>query len=75
MGIYRDYILPWVTDWTLNNPEFRRLRRRIAEGLEGMVLEIGFGSGLNLPHLPDAVTRLCAVDPATFGRRLAALRG
>ena len=74
MGIYKDYILPWVTVWTLNTPDLRRLRRRITQGLEGTVLEIGFGSGLNLPHLPGAVRRLCAVDPATFGRRLAARR-
>ena len=38
MGIYKDYILPWVTDWTLNTPEFRRLRRRIAQGLEGALV-------------------------------------
>jgi ubiquinone/menaquinone biosynthesis C-methylase UbiE len=77
MGIYRDYILPWFTDWTLNTPEFRQLRRRIMRGLGGdggTVLEIGFGSGLNLPHLPGTVQRFCAVDPCVFGRRLAARR-
>lgn len=43
-------------------------------GLTGEVLEIGFGTGLNLPHLPAAVTRLRAVDPMERGRVLAADR-
>ena len=42
--------------------------------LAGEVLEIGFGTGLNLPHLPSAVTRLLAVDPMKAGPRLAADR-
>jgi len=36
------------------------------------VLEVGFGSGLNVPHYPPTVTRVQAVDPATVGRKLAA---
>ena len=39
--------------------------------LHGEVIEIGFGTGLNLPHLPVGVTRLRAVDPLETGRALA----
>jgi ubiquinone/menaquinone biosynthesis C-methylase UbiE len=42
--------------------------------LSGDVLEVGFGSGRNVPHYPSTVQRVRAVDPATVGRRLAAKR-
>jgi ubiquinone/menaquinone biosynthesis C-methylase UbiE len=58
----------------LGNKEFGKLRREVASGLAGEVLEVGFGSGLNVPHYPSAVTRVQAVDPATLGRKLAAAR-
>lgn len=74
MGIYGDHVLPRLTDALLGNREFARLRARVAAGLEGEVLEVGFGSGLNVPHYPPAVTRVHAVDPATVGRKLAAKR-
>ena len=50
------------------------VRARVASGLSGEVLEVGFGSGRNVPHLPSGVTRLIAVDPAVVGRQLAAPR-
>jgi ubiquinone/menaquinone biosynthesis C-methylase UbiE len=54
--------------------EFMQIRARVAAELGGEVLEIGFGSGLNVPHYPPTITRVRAVDPATVGRRLAAGR-
>jgi ubiquinone/menaquinone biosynthesis C-methylase UbiE len=74
MGIYQDQILPRVTDKVMDRREFGAIRARVSSGLAGDVLEIGFGSGLNVPHYPAAVTRVRAVDPATLGRRLAAKR-
>jgi SAM-dependent methyltransferase len=74
MGFYRDHILPRGVDWVMRREEFREPRRRAAAGLAGEVLEIGFGSGLNLPFYPPEVERILAVDPATVGRRLAASR-
>jgi hypothetical protein len=58
----------------LGGREFARLWARVAGDLEGEVLEVGFGSGLNVPHYPPAVTKVWAVDPATVGRKLAAER-
>ncbi len=74
MGFYADRVLPRVTDLVMSRGEFTAIRARVAVGLGGEVLEIGFGSGLNIPHCPEAVTRFLAVDPATAGRKLAAKR-
>ncbi|MHC5210559.1 MAG: class I SAM-dependent methyltransferase [Planctomycetota bacterium] len=74
MGFYRDHILPRGVNLALAGKEHTRLRARVAGGLSGRVLEVGFGSGLNLPHMPPAVTQLYAVDPATVGRKLARTR-
>ena len=74
MGIYQDQVLPRVIDAVMNRREFAAIRGRVCSGLEGEVLEVGFGSGLNISHYPPAVTHVRAVDPATVGRRLAAKR-
>src|SRR5262245_2619195 len=58
----------------LANEDVMRHRARITQGLHGEVVEIGFGSGLNLPSYPDAVTTVYAVDPSLVGRELAAAR-
>jgi SAM-dependent methyltransferase len=50
------------------------LRRRVCSGLAGDVLEIGFGSGHNVPFYPAAVTRVDAVEPSDVGWKLAAKR-
>ncbi len=74
MGIYQDQILPRVTDWVMSRREYVAIRGRVSAGLHGEVVEVGFGSGLNVPHYPATVTRVQAVDPATAGRKLAAGR-
>ena len=74
MGIYQDRVLPRITNRVMNRRDLLPIRDRVCAGLDGEVLEIGFGSGLNAPHYPPAVTRVRAVDPATLGRRLAADR-
>ena len=74
MGLYRDEVLPRITNVLLANSEFRKIRQRVATGLSGQVLEVGFGSGLNVPFYPSGVERVLAVEPATAGRKLAAKR-
>ncbi len=74
MSFYEQRILPYITDVALSRKEFVPLRRRVAAELSGEVLEIGFGSGRNVPHYPPAVARVRAVDPAIVGRKLAAKR-
>jgi SAM-dependent methyltransferase len=74
MGFYKTRVLPRLLDLTCSSRELDPLRARNATGLEGVVLEIGFGSGRNLPFYPPEVRRVLAVDPAETGRRLAAGR-
>ncbi len=74
MGFYVDHVLPRVTDVALSGKEFTAIRKRVCSTLQGDVVEVGFGSGRNVPHYPAAVDRVRAVDPATVGRELAAKR-
>jgi ubiquinone/menaquinone biosynthesis C-methylase UbiE len=71
---YTDRVLPRITDRVLGSREFTAIRARVAADLRGDVLEVGFGSGLNVPHYPGSVTKVLAVDPASLGRKLAAKR-
>lgn len=66
MGIYADQIFPRVMDWFMSARRFQELRRQVLAPARGHVLEIGFGTGLNLPHYPKGVTWLTAVDPANY---------
>lgn len=74
MGFYENQVVPRFTDLVMRRRELTPIRARVSASLDGDVLEIGFGSGLNVAHYPPAVTRVRAVDPATLGRKLAAKR-
>lgn len=63
MGFYSDHIFPRLMDWLMATEEFRRLRSELLAPVHGEVLELGFGTGLNLRHYPPHVTRLHTVDP------------
>ena len=72
--MYRDQVRPRGLDPVLRGREFAGPRARAAAGLKGEVLEIGFGSGLNISFYPAGLKRVRAVDPAPAGRRLATRR-
>lgn len=74
MGLYSAYVFPCLMDWLMRGKEFQRLRSSLLTVVRGDVLEIGFGSGLNLAHYPPAVRRLTAADPARFLPRTVARR-
>lgn len=74
MGLYVDRVLPRITDVALAGKEFSAMRARVCDGLSGQVLEVGFGSGRNVPHYPADVSRVRVVEPAAAGRALAARR-
>lgn len=71
MTWWRERVLPRCIDRMLSTREVERLRGRVCTGLSGDVLEIGFGSGRNLPHYPAQVTGVWAVEPSDLAWRLA----
>ena len=73
MAFYTDRVLPRLVDVALGRP-FEETRARVTQGLSGQVLEVGFGSGRNVPHYPREIDRVWAVDPATAARSIAEKR-
>lgn len=71
MGVWNDRVLPQVMDRVLGTPEVNARRALVCHGLHGRVLEIGFGSGLNLRHYPAEVTEILVVEPSESALRLA----
>jgi len=74
MGFYRTQLLPRLVDATCRTSRAEPYRRRVTAGLHGDVVEIGFGSGLNLPYQPSAVTSVTAIEPSDVAWRKAAGR-
>jgi SAM-dependent methyltransferase len=74
MGIYREHVLPRIVNVACGLKSAEPLRRRVCEGLEGDVVEIGFGSGHNVPFYPEGVVRVAAVEPEDTGWKLAEKR-
>ncbi|MDP9183558.1 MAG: methyltransferase domain-containing protein [Actinomycetota bacterium] len=74
MSLYADRVLPRILNTTMGFKLFPPLRQRAVEGLEGDVVEIGFGTGHNLPYVPASVTRIRAVEPSELSVKLASER-
>ena len=75
MGVYGEQVLPRLINVACAaGPVVAGLRERVCAGLSGEVVEIGFGSGLNVPHYPASVTRVAAVEPSDVAWRLASGR-
>lgn len=71
MGVYREQVVPRLVDRMCGAAGFDRWREHAVDGLSGRVVEVGFGSGLNVPHYPPEVDVVLAVEPALLARRLA----
>jgi ubiquinone/menaquinone biosynthesis C-methylase UbiE len=74
MGVYADQVLPRIVNVACGMKANAEMRSRVCEGLHGQVVEIGFGSGHNVPFYPDTVTGVAAVEPADLGWKLAEKR-
>jgi ubiquinone/menaquinone biosynthesis C-methylase UbiE len=64
MGFYNDVILPRLIDLAMRNKQLRPFRERVIGAAEGRVLEIGVGSGRNLPFYRAAAREIYALEPA-----------
>jgi SAM-dependent methyltransferase len=74
MGLYGERVLPRILNAACGSKAVEPLRRRVCAGLAGDVVEIGFGSGLNIPFYPPTVSRVAAVEPSDLSWKLAGRR-
>ena len=74
MGFYAQYVLPRLIDLSMRNKDAARLRADWIPHARGEVLEIGIGSGLNLPFYSREVRRVYGVDPSVELQRMARKR-
>jgi SAM-dependent methyltransferase len=74
MGFYTKQIFPRLLELTLGTPELGKYRLRALAPARGETLEIGFGTGLNLPYYPETVTRLTVIDSEDMLRERVAER-
>jgi len=74
VGAYGKYVLPRIINAVCGARALDPLRQRVCAGLAGDVIEVGFGSGLNVPFYPADVTRVAAVEPSDLSWKLAGSR-
>lgn len=63
VGIYNQYILPRLIDGAMRDARFTPYRRRVLAAAQGRVLEIGAGSGVNLPFYSERATEIVGLEP------------
>ena len=64
MGIYGEWIVPALIDLSMRNKRLRPYRARVAGAAEGRVLDVGVGSGLNVPFYAPRVRDIFGLDPS-----------
>ena len=75
MNFYENRILPRIIDHICSHRSFSEQRAKVVPEARGRVLEVGYGSGTNLPwYDADRVDELVALDPASGALSLAAAR-
>jgi ubiquinone/menaquinone biosynthesis C-methylase UbiE len=74
MGFYQNWLVPRLIELAMRNNALDRYRRSAVDMARGVVLEVGVGSGLNLPLYGRVVDNIFAVDPSPELIRLAGKR-
>ncbi len=74
MGFYAQRIFPYLLDWSMSSANFGKYRQKTLENVKGDVLEIGFGTGLNLSYYPQEIHKIVTVDVNPGTHKLAQKR-
>lgn len=62
MNPYYQFVLPRLLDWAMSDDSVSHYRQEVLANVTGKTLEIGFGTGLNLPYYPKHIQKLITVD-------------
>jgi ubiquinone/menaquinone biosynthesis C-methylase UbiE len=71
MGFYTRHVIPWMLDLSMRQKVLRPFRDRVIGAAEGRELEIGIGSGLNLPLYRGNVRSVIGLEPSSELLRMA----
>lgn len=63
MGLYKKHIFPWLCDLAMSRKILEKYRKDLLSDVDGNILEIGFGTGVNLPFYPEHVRKITVVEP------------
>lgn len=74
MGFYSNFVIPYCIDLAMSGSNLQQYRQELLKDVSGEILEIGFGTGLNLPHYPEQVTKITTVEPNLGMQKLARSR-
>lgn len=74
MGFYSNLIIPCCIDFAMSGSNLQEYRRNLLADVSGEILEIGFGTGLNLAYYPEGVTKITTIDPNPGMKRIARSR-
>ena len=69
MGLYSNLIVPYCIDFAMSGSDLSEYRQQLLADVSGDILEIGFGTGLNLPYYPDKINKITTIDPNPGMRR------